>query len=181
MMQQQMLRESIVRCAEVFGQSCLADTTTWLEDVEAGLCADQRDSRRSKITQPSLKYDTQRGCFQVGMVYCRDSTYLCAFTENMVNDLSSWYGRISTSVSLTWGRSKQNSMLVPCHVIVFFHLVVPMTWVAISSAVVASLLPLDFLFFEVDFDGSSVSSIFACSLRALAGLTYQPRHMSVRP
>ena len=69
-----------VRCAEVFGQSCLEDTTTWLEDFEAGLCADQRDGRRSKITQPNLKYETERGCCQVGMVYCRDGTYLCAFT-----------------------------------------------------------------------------------------------------
>ena len=37
------------------------------------------------------------------------------------------------------------------------------------------------LFFYVDFDGSSVSSIFTCSLRARAGLAYHPRHMSVRP
>ena len=73
-MQQQFLGEGIVRCAEVFGQSCLADTTTWLEDFEAGLCADQRDGRRSKITQPNLKYETERGCCQVGMVYCRDGT-----------------------------------------------------------------------------------------------------------
>ena len=39
-MQQQFLGEGIVGCAEVFGQSCLADTTAWLEDFEAGLCAD---------------------------------------------------------------------------------------------------------------------------------------------
>ena len=49
-----------------------------------------------------------------------------------------------------------NSKLVPCHVIVFFHWVVPMTWVAASSAMVALLLAPDFLFFVVDFDGSSV-------------------------
>ena len=35
-----------------------------------------------------------------------------------------------------------------------------------------------FPFFDVDFDGSSVSSIFTCSLRALDN---HPRHMSVRP
>ena len=57
----------------------------------------------------------------------------------------------------------------------------PMTWVAISSARVALLLALDFLLFDVDFDGSSVSSIFTCSLRTRAGFTYHPRHMSVRP
>ena len=89
-MQQQLLWDGIVRCAEVFGQSCLADTTTWLEDSDAGLCA-ERDGRRFKITQPNLKYETERGCCQVGMVYCRDGTYLCASTENIVHDSSSWY------------------------------------------------------------------------------------------
>ena len=44
-------------------------------------------------------------------------------------------------------RSKLIFKLVPCHVIVFFHFVVPMTWVAISSAGVALLVALDFLFF----------------------------------
>ena len=58
-----------------------------------------------------------------------------------------------------------------CDVIVFFHLVVPMTWVAVSSAGVALLLALNFLF--------SMSISMALSLVNLHLLLARPSGLDI--
>ena len=93
MTQQQLLREGIVHCAEVFGQkSCSADARAFSEDSEAGFCADELYGRRFKITQPNFQSVTERGYKSACFILVRARISVPSM-GNMMDDVSSWCRR----------------------------------------------------------------------------------------